>query len=252
MLKSALRSPVTTVALFVAAALLVIGGTVGGAQAALNIQSHDYVAQARLTEIHVALIENGEVRENADADTSTAYKHTHSTPGYEHTLLSSIAAQTGGEFAVGHVYDNVLAVRNVAVAPDAGTGIDQFVRVTVYKYWVDANGDKCPALDPSLIVLDLGQAGAGWTIDEGSSTPEKTVLYYEPALAPQGGAHDGIVSESTPFATTFMVDESVLTATGSDGQLSYAKKKPEVKVVVDAVQTHNADAAKTSAWGKVG
>ena len=69
MLKSALRSPVTTVVLFVAAALLVIGGTVGGAQAALNIQSHDYVAQARLTEIHVALTENGEVRENADADT---------------------------------------------------------------------------------------------------------------------------------------------------------------------------------------
>ena len=66
MIKSVLRSPITTAVLFVAAVALILGGTIGGARAVLNIQSHDYVAQTQLTEIHVALTENGVIRENMD------------------------------------------------------------------------------------------------------------------------------------------------------------------------------------------
>ena len=246
MVKSLLKSPITTVVLFVAAAALILGGTIGGARAALNIQSHDYVAQAKLTEIHVALTENGVIRENMDQDA-----HIHTDLGYEHTLLNDLdLASTGGKFEVGHTYNEVLAARNMG--DGKATGIDQYVRVTVYKYWVDSNGKKVQSLDPSLIDLhfvETPQAHGKWTIDTASSTDERKVLYYSSVLAPQNGTHDGLLSDSDPFADTLTISDKVLTAEGADGTLLYKGCKPEIKVVVDAVQTHNASDAKTSAWG---
>ncbi len=247
MIKSVLRSPITTAVLFVAAVALILGGTIGGARAVLNIQSHDYVAQTQLTEIHVALTENGVIRENMDEDA-----HIHADAGYQHTLLNDLVSQTEGELVVGHTYKEELAARNVGDGSATGTGIDQYVRVTVYKYWVDSNGKKVQSLDPSLIDLhfvDTQQAHGKWTIDTASSTGERTVLYYSTILAPQNGAHDGLLSDSDPFTDTITISDKVLTAKAADGSLMYKGCKPEIKVVVDAVQTHNASDAKTSAWG---
>ena len=247
MIKSVLRSPITTAVLFVAAVALILGGTIGGARAVLNIQSHDYVAQAQLTEIHVALTENGTIRENMDQDA-----HIHADAGYQHTLLNDLVSQTEGELVVGHTYKEELAARNVGDGSATGTGIDQYVRVTVYKYWVDTNSKKVQSLDPSLIDLhfvETQQAHGKWTVDTASSTGERTVLYYSTILAPQNGAHDGLLSDSDPFTDTITISDKVLTAKAADGSLMYKGCKPEIKVVVDAVQTHNASDAKTSAWG---
>ena len=247
MIKSVLRSPITTAVLFVAAVALILGGTIGGARAVLNIQSHDYVAQAQLTEIHVALTENGTIRENMDQDA-----HIHADAGYQHTLLNDLVSQTEGELVVGHTYKEELAARNVGDGSATGTGIDQYVRVTVYKYWVDSNGKKVQSLDPSLIDLhfvETQQAHGKWTVDTASSTGERTVLYYSTILAPQNGAHDGLLSDSDPFTDTLTISDKVLTEKAADGSLMYKGCKPEIKVVVDAVQTHNASDAKTSAWG---
>lgn len=248
MIKSVLRSPITTAVLFVAAVALILGGTIGGARAVLNIQSHDYVAQAQLTEIHVALTENGTIRENMDQDA-----HIHADAGYQHTLLNDLVSQTEGELVVGHTYKEELAARNVGDGSATGTGIDQYVRVTVYKYWVDSNGKKVQSLDPSLIDLhfvETQQAHGKWTVDTASSTGERTVLYYSTILAPQNGAHDGLLSDSDPFTDTLTISDKVLTEKAADGSLMYKGCKPEIKVVVDAVQTHNAPAAMTSAWGR--
>ena len=241
MLRSVFRSPVTAVVLLVAAAALIVFGTLGAAGAAPRIVSNDYRAEAQLTNIHVALTENGVVRENMDQDA-----HVHESAGYQHTLLTTMLDETDGRLEPGHAYKEVLAARNVGVSSELG--IDQYVRATVYKYWVDENGKKCPGLDPSLIDLHFVE-GNGWTIDKAASTDERTVLYYR---NPTVADHDWIATgeDTTPFVDALTIDESVLTAKGDDGTLAYKNKSFEIKAVVDAVQTHNDVDAMTGAWGR--
>ena len=57
MFKKILRSPVTSVVLFLAAAALLLSASIGGTQAMLQIFSDDYLAEIELDQIAVGLTE---------------------------------------------------------------------------------------------------------------------------------------------------------------------------------------------------
>ena len=119
-MKSLTRSTTVTVLLFLMAMLLLVLGSVGGARAALNLQSDIYESQIETTSINVSITESGEVVSNV-------------------MMLSSgdMVSRTGNpsdkEFKIGKVYDLPLSVTN-------NGSIDEYVRVTVYQYWVDPSG----------------------------------------------------------------------------------------------------------------
>lgn len=207
--KTILRSPIFTAALFVLAAALLLGGTVGAIQAAPRTQSNDFNAQVQLSSVDTAVVENGAVVEGEQ-------------------LLNNLK---GDAIRIGKEYDEVLAVKNTG-----STG--QYVRATVLRYWTDDKG-KAVDLDPSLIKMDF-VVGEGWTIDEAASTPERTVLYYGPEL----GAGD----TTSPIADKLAIDTKVFKSV-TNTEYDYEGVQFHVEVTADAVQAHNADKAKISAWG---
>ena len=211
-MKKIFRSPVATVALFLVAAALLAVGTIGGIRAALLVNSNSYLASMELADrAQVALVENDAVTDG--------------------TLLADLAAEEA--FCIGKTYDESLAVTNTGA-------IDVYVRVTVYRYWTDADG-KAVELDPSLIILGFSEDG--WTVDEDASTPERTVLYYASPLAPG--------ETTSPFAETLTIDSRVASAVNADShEYSYDDVTFNVEAVADGVQTHDGEAAMLSAWGR--
>ena len=211
--------PFVTAALFALALVLLGGSTVGGARAALTVESELYNSQVQTYDIDVVLVENDVEVEGAK------------------TLLTGIPK--GKDLIFEKNYPEVMQVRNTG-------SIDEYVRVSVYRYWLDEKGNKFPEMESSWI--DLGfVTGEGWTIDGDSTTEERTVLYYSPVLAP--GA------TSSPFLQSVAIDENAArTVVQNDGDVItttyfYNGKSFCVEVHVDGVQTHNADSAKLSAWG---
>ena len=106
--------------------------------------------------------------------------------------------------------------------------------------------NKMQNVSPDLIDLHLTENG--WIVDENSSTPERTVLYYTKALP---------VGETTPaLSDTIRVNESIaqdVTKQVDGNTIRYTYKYDgysfHVDAEVDAVQTHNAQEAIKSAWG---
>ena len=246
MIKKFLRSPIATLVLFVLGAGLLLYGGIGGAQAAPRIQSEYFGGQVQLTEIHTAIAENGTVVEGKN------------TLLGQNFFSANDNLESASDFKVGTTYTEELSVVNAGSADadyEGGEAIDQYVRVTVYCYWVRVNENgtesKLVNLDPAKINLEFVE-GNGWTIDptasnynadatDGSSG-ERTVLYYS-GILPEGG-------ESTPFTSSISVDSDVFDH-ASNGTSPYAGATFRVKAVVDAVQTHNADEARTGAWGQI-
>ena len=212
MMKKILRSPITTIALFLIAAALILTGTIGGVKAAPLLRADRYYeASMELSQLGLAITEDG---------TAVA-------EGGE--LFSTLKE----DFKIGKTYTDPLAVINTS----AYTG--SYIRVTVYKYWTDENG-KDVTLDPNLINLHFVEGG-GWTIAENESTEERTVLYYGSPVA--AGA------PTTPFADTLTIDGRVSTLISADKTYDYDGVQFHVDVVADGVQEHNGEAAMTSAWG---
>lgn len=231
-----LSKPVVTVVLFALALLLLGSGTVGGARAALNIESQYYNSEVELYDIGVALIEqqaNGNFKVVAGKNALMG-----------ETSLIGTAIKTDGKLLPGKTYSEVLAVRNTAQ-------IDEYVRVSVFKYWQDANGNKAPEMYSKWIQLGF-VTGNGWEIDESSTTEERTMLYYGPKVAPG--------EDTTPFLSTVTIDDTILTKVSQTTSVEdgvtvirttyiYNGNRFCIDVIVDSVQDHNAEQAKISAWG---
>ena len=149
--KKILTSPIVTLLTFVCAVGLLLFSSIGGARAALTYYSETYSSHVELSEIGVRLVENG-------AETAGEL------------LLPDVEA----DVKLGKTYREVLAVQNSGE-------INQYVRVTVYRYWlIPGDGSegwvKSQELGPELINLHLTE-GSGWMEDKAASTPERTVLY---------------------------------------------------------------------------
>ena len=231
-----LSKPVVTAVLFALALLLLGSSTVAGARAALNIQSEYYNSEVELNDIGVALIEK-----QAD-DSFKVVAGKNALMGETSQIGAAIKAD--GKLLPGKTYSEVLAVRNTAE-------INEYVRVSVFKYWQDANGNKIPEMDSKWIKLGF-VTGNGWTIDTSSTTEERTMLYYGTDIAPG--------MDTTPFLSTVTIDDTVLTKVSQSTSVEngvtvirttyiYNGNRFCIEVLVDGVQDHNADQAKLSAWG---
>ena len=239
-LKKIIKSPITSVLLFFLAAVLLLGSAVGTTRAALSYYSENYTSRVEMDSIGVSLLENGEKVSWRDYGNSSDGTWSEATGA----LLEHMVPE-GERFRLGRVYPEELAVTN------SGT-IDQYVRVRLYKYWLDAEGEKLPDLSPDLIGLNLVNVGTDWIIDEASTTPERTVLYYKGILK----AGD----TTPPLSDTLTVDGSlaakVSETTTKEGNVTTIRTTYDydgvqfwVEARVDAVQTHKAQAAIRSAWG---
>lgn len=222
--KKFLRAPLMTLILALLAVSLLLAGSIGGTRAALEVFSEDYQSRVQLSGIDVSLLENG--KQVADGG----------------KLMSSLRG-SDPQLLLGKKYDWPLAVRNSGA-------IDQYVRVTIRRYWVDTDGKtKLTTLDPSLINLGLVTSGT-WKEDTSARTPERTVLFYQ-SILPHGG-------DSAVFCKSLTINGDLTTAvsettSGNTTIYTYAYDGISfvVEVDVDAVQTHNANSAITSAWGYI-
>lgn len=234
-------SPAVTVALFVAAMALLLGSSIGGTRAALTYYSETYTSRIQMYDIGVTLLENG--REISWRNYSSAGDGTWEVgPG---NLLKEMLPE-GEELTLGKKYQEDLKVRNT------GT-INEYVRVSIYKYWLDEDGRKLRDLSPDLIDLNLVNLGTDWIVDESAGTEERTVLYYNKLLYSEG--------ETAPFADSLTIDDSIAKKVSQETETTgnyttitttydYDGVSFRVEVEVDAVQEHNAEEAVWSAWGR--
>ena len=221
--KQILSSPVTCVILFVLAAALLLGTTIGGARAVLTEESNFFTAGVEMYNIGVSIIENGVTVEDG-------------------VLMRKLVPE-GDTLKLGYEYTEALSVGNTA-------DIDEYVRVKVYKYWLDDKGNKTQEMSPDSIKLNFMDNGQnGWTIDHSSDTDERTILYYATPISANGGT-------SLPFTDTLTIDETLedkVTQTVSGNVITttfdYDGYQFVIRAEVDGVQTHNAADAIKSAWG---
>ena len=253
-IKKILSSPLFTVVALVLALGLLAFSTIGGARAALTYYSDTYHSQVETKDIGVTLIENDVdiacrdyVKEKADGTW-------HEKAG---VLLENMLEEQGEKVVLGQQYPEVLCVKN------SGT-IDNYVRVKIYKYWVDENGNKTREIEPEAIDLHLvnlvgdEEGQQCWIEDEAARTQERTVLYYNKLLASTEGSYSGMASITPPFADTLKIDldleKYTKTSKTDDGVIITTIQmngyRFVVEVTVDAVQDHNAKEAILSAWGK--
>lgn len=229
-----LSRPTVTAVLLALALVLLGGSTIGGIAAAPRYESLIQDTEMNLKHIGVALYENG--NEVPDGK-----------------LLRDLLKRNGNDAnpKVGKKYSEVLTVKNT------GT-IDEYVRVTVYKYWKVKESDvpnaslvKTAEMDANWIELGFVE-GNGWTIDHEADTEERTVLYYATPLAPG--------QTSTPFLDSITIKEEpthkvTIDTSKSDGittivwKYDYNGAEFCLEAHVDGVQDHNMEKAKISAWG---
>ena len=260
-MKKIRRSPVVTGLLFLLAVVLLFAGGVGGTQAALQVYSSNYYSALDLKHIGITLCENG---------TEVAFRN------YGDTAASGFSEKQDGDlvlknleddpsFQIGRKYPFVITCKNT------GT-IDHYLRVTIYKYWVDVGNDETIGLkgwfhglssntrklldtekhSPATIHLGYngseGYNASAWIRDTASSTPEREIYYYIGKLSADG--------ETAPLFDTLWIDPSVVktavkTVSGNVTTYTYAYDGYGfvVQAETDAVQTHNARDAIRSAWG---
>lgn len=221
------RIPVVTVLLFAIAISLLVFSSVGGARAALTYgtAASAYEMDIGMMSASIGLYENGSAVSG--------------------TLLADFG-ESDGTVIPGKSYPEELYVVNSSISDLQNGQVDEYIRVVIYSYWVDENGEKAPELEPSFIEPHI--LGGNWIEDTAESTAERTVLYYSKPVAPG--------SATAPFMDTLMVKEDVLytvTQTGTSTTLTtffYDGKQICLEVEADAVQTHHGEDAILSAWGR--
>ena len=225
-----------------AAALLLVGSTVGSTRAALTYYRENYSAQMNMQSIGVSLLENDKVVSSRDYVSNNEWKGTS-----EGTLLTDLLGKDE-TFTPGKKYNEAISVKN------SGT-IDTFVRVIITKSWQDEKGNKNTNLSPDLIELNF-LTDNGWEIakdqsyqsEQSDQYKERTVLYYTKALK---------AGKPTPaLSDTLRINPSIaseVTKVPKGKTIAYTYKyngyTVHIDAEVDAVQTHNAKDAIKSAWG---
>ena len=210
-------------ALSLAAALLLVFSAASSSRAALTYYSENYSAEIQMFDIGVTLLENG----NEVSWRNYARKDDEWQEGGGELLSHLLEGENGGKVQPGRAYEEKLSVRNSG-------SIDEYVRVIIYRYWEDKDGNRVTDMPPALI--DLGLSGGGWIEDASAGTEERTVLYYT-GIVPAG--------QQTPALsdTLTIKEETAVMLEGHEG-IRFV-----LEAEVNAVQTHNAEDAIKSAWG---
>ncbi|MBE6009159.1 MAG: hypothetical protein E7236_00670 [Lachnospiraceae bacterium] len=254
--KKRFTSRATTTVLAAAAVVVLALSGVTGARAALTYFSETYTTQAQMYDIGVSLMEKSGDAEDYERVAWRDYSRR--GDGVWNQDYVELLGGIEQNIIPGKVYPEELAVQN------SGT-IDEYVRVTIRKYWVEQSGDeetgvtesKDQTLDPDLIDIHFINDSV-WEIEEDTQgDEERTVLYYKNVLK------SGDITP--PLCDTLTVDgylatkvtQTPETFTGEDGSTytritttyDYDGMAFKVEARVDAIQTHNADDAAISAWG---
>lgn len=254
-MKKILRSPVMTALLFVLATVMLFAGTIGGTQAVFADTSTDYLSQIRMKHIGVALYENDMEKpvgertygsETIGGDSRTGESKGWTTNKQDGPLVINNLKQTENDpgdtmIKIGKTYPFVIKARNTGTIP-------HYLRMVVYRYWTDANGNKIVdnRYDPQMIETSFGTNDYNdqFWYEDPFSTPERSIYYYRTILP---------VGEMTePLYTTLDISTDIrnyVTIKDNQYEYFYNGKKFEVYIEVDAVQTHHAQDAWRSAWG---
>ena len=236
------------VLMFAAAVLLLFSGSIGGARAALTYYSETYTSRVQMYDIGVTLLEQGEHDQEPKAVSWRNYDARADGTWDEAQEEGMLDEDAGESLKLGKTYREELKVQNT------GT-INQYVRVSIYRYWLDEDGNKLQTLSPELIDLHLVNLDTDWLEDTAINevTRERTVLYYNKLL---------LSGEETPlFADSLTIDDSIAKKVSEQkvtegGRTTitttydYDGVQFQIEVEVDAVQEHNAEDAVWSVWGR--
>lgn len=260
-LRKILLSPGASFAAFALAAVLLLFAGIGGARATLTYISEYYSTRVQMYDIGVELRENKEAvswrnyKSDADGtwDETTGVLLAHMLDKKDadgKTVTGEDGKPVLDELVIGKAYPEVLTFKNTG-------NINQFIRVSIYKYWQDPEGNKITNLSPSLIDLkydpDTTGSGGNWIHDTASSTDEREVYYYKnllkvgdetDALTKSVAIDNAIASKVTQTETKTDKGTTITTTYDYDGYSFMVEAK------VDAVQEHNASDAVLSAWGQ--
>lgn len=227
-----------TALLLGAAAVLLLGSTVGSTRAALTYYSENYVAGVEMSSIGITLLENGEKVGERNYDKNGEWMENQAD------LMTKLLAENE-KIVPGKHYKEELTVSNSG-------NIDSYVRVIVTKSWTDKEGKEVPVttLDPSLINLNIPD-GNGWVEDASARTQERSVWYLNGILkAGEEKAFSDYLSISNEIRDK-MTDQ--VSTKGSVTTRTYVYEYDgyyfRVSISAEAVQTHNAADAVKSAWG---
>jgi len=259
--KKVLASPAFTAVSLILAAILLSFSGIGGARAALQYYSDDWQGEVEQHDIGVTLMENGKdvswrnykPKGNVD-DTSLSENNqevvnwdidNNSNGASDMGILLADLSKKGDSFKLDSSYPEVIAARNT------GT-IDEYVRITIHRYWQDPNGNK--VRDTNLPDIDLNFSGSGndWVEDKSSRTEERNVFYYT-KLLPVGATTSGLTDKITLKAKDVLSVKTTVTGTTTKKittEYLYNGYQFFIEAQVDAVQDHHADDAIWSAWGK--
>ena len=244
MKKHKMKKSVGIFAMLAVAIGLLAFSSIGGARAALTIYSQTYESEMKMKHIGITLLENGEPVSHRNYSGNNTWDEKQNGE-----LLTGI-----DEFEFGKKYEEVLTVKNTGSTEDPGA-IDEYVILTIRKYWVDEDGNKRTDLDPGLIKVHLTE-DPHWIRDVANSSDEteRIVMIYDMPLKP---------GEETVAATdTITVDSAIkavvetIDTIEEDGMTviittySYDGLKFVLEAEAEGVQTHNAVDAIHSAWGR--
>ena len=232
-MKNKMKKAWLPLALLLVGAILLGTAGIGGASAALRGYSEEYKTRVDTKDIGVSLKENGNTIARRDYDSKKADGSWNTEAG---TLLEDLPE----ELVLGTSYDEKVAVTNSG-------NINEFVRVTVVRYFTDDKGNKLPELSPELIEVGFVNP-SDWVEDEGSRTDERTVFYYSHLLKKGETSKDLMESitinkEMQDIISQTREGDTVTTSYDYDGVTLV------IEVKADAVQEHNAEDAILSAWG---
>ena len=222
------RIPKASIALIIAAILLLgVGGGIA-TFAAPDIISENYQSEFEMDSIDVELIENG--AESKDIKSKA--------------LLESL----DGKIQPGKIYEEKIAAKNIGE-------VDIFVRAIIRTYWVDEKDNKNVELDPDLIKFKYENKDyntSAWQINDQETTKERKVFYLTNALEPGKTTApilnklqiDGAVLDDVSYTTEEKEGKTVYTYT-----YAYDGYRACVEADIQSLQPHNIDQAIKSSWG---
>ena len=154
------------------------------------------------------------------------------------------------EFGVGDLFEDDFRVVNSG-------NIVEYVRVVVYKYWLDADGkEKDTSLDSSFIDLIYNEKG-NWIKDEKYSTKEKEIWYYRMPLNVDEATDALITGLRLDGKIKEMYTVDKIEKQSEDGKYTtisydylYNGREFKVEMEVDGVQYKHGSDAILSAWGR--
>lgn len=236
--------------------VLLIFTAVGGIAAELQTISDPYNSEFAMKDIGITLQEKGEKDDDFKAVGYRNYAINNDKGEWVRGSSPLFSSIDSVEF--GRKYSEEFRVLN------SGT-IDEYVRVKIYKYWVDGTDKKNYGLDPSKIILKLGDTelkdlkgeNNGWIVDSNETTVERVTMYYSMPIT--HGEATGLFADSlTIDSSVGEMSRSVVKEETIDGitytTYSFSGKYNGnyfcVEIEADAIQTHNVEKAVKSVWGR--